>query len=273
MLFYHLRSVEYQDTPSGNSPPAIIFDYSGRPLARLVGGTPAVFSQVQTDNDPELVRTRQDNTTANGFDVALEEEEAAVNSPHGSEIIGWFAMSPGSGTWDGYTYEVGDTGDSVTQNFYTQAFSTGFDQSPLLIASLGTYDGADPAGLRYKNLTSSSVEVKVEEDTTQNPETNHTTETVNYLAIAGDGLLSATAVNLAEDVRTEQPIRDSQTNGNEVSEFILMSQPNTIGKPIPLSDLELLDPSQSVSSNAFEFDPTQDLSSLMAAVEEPTFFG
>ena len=45
--------------------------------------------------------------------------------------------------------------------------------------------------LRYQNLLATGVQLKVEEDTTYDNETLHTTEAVAFLAIAGEGLLTA----------------------------------------------------------------------------------
>jgi hypothetical protein len=56
---------------------------------------------------------------------------------------------------------------------------------------MGTYNGADSSGLRYTNLTAAGVQIKVEEDTTLDSETGHTTEVVYFLTIEGDGILTA----------------------------------------------------------------------------------
>ena len=47
------------------------------------------------ENDAEFVQTHQRNSTANGFEVAMEEEEANQNSGHGTETVGWLAMERG----------------------------------------------------------------------------------------------------------------------------------------------------------------------------------
>ncbi|MCB0028473.1 MAG: hypothetical protein KDE28_11235, partial [Anaerolineales bacterium] len=52
-------------------------------------------------------------------------------------------------------------------------------------------DGGDSAHLRYRNLGAGSVELEIEEDTTEDSEIDHTTENVAWLAIAGDGQLQA----------------------------------------------------------------------------------
>ena len=153
---------------------------------------PVVVSQVQTANDPHWVKTRQRDVTATGFDVAMEEEEAKT-MPHGGEAIGWLAITMGQGNWDGHAYEAGQTADAVTHNWYQIAFGQSFAQGPRFVAGLATYDGTDSAHLRYKrsSLTAGGVEVMIEEDTTWDSETSHTTEVVHYLALEGDGTLTA----------------------------------------------------------------------------------
>jgi hypothetical protein len=63
------------------------------------------------------------------------------------------------------------------------------------VASLATYDGTDNAHLRYQNLGGDGVEVKVEEDTTDDTEMNHSNaEVVHYLAMVQGGTLTGQAV-------------------------------------------------------------------------------
>jgi hypothetical protein len=124
--------------------------------------------------------------------VALEEEESK-DSPHGSETIGWLAIEAGTGGWNGRGYEAATTADAVTHNWYQINFGQSFSQAPRFVAALATYGGADNAHLRYQSLTSSGVQVMVEEDTTCDTETTHTSEVVSYLALQGSGLLTARA--------------------------------------------------------------------------------
>ncbi|MEM9923190.1 MAG: PPC domain-containing protein, partial [Cyanobacteria bacterium P01_D01_bin.50] len=153
--------------------------------------TPVVMSQVQTLNGTDFVRTRQDDITQSGFLVGMEEEEANATSGHANETIGYMAMSGGSGNWSGLNYIADYTGDIVTHAWETVNFGAGFTQAPQLLASLASYDGADAAGIRYDSLGSSSVQFKVEEDTSFDSEMLHTTENVSFLAIEGSGILEA----------------------------------------------------------------------------------
>jgi len=151
--------------------------------------TPVVVSQVQTNNDPHWVGTRQNAVTTAGFQVALEEEEASTTA-HGSEVVGWLAIEPGQGSWSGHAYEAAQMG-SVTQNWAARSFGQSFGAAPRFVASLASYAGADSAHLRYQALTSLGVQVMVEEEKTWDTEMNHTGEAVHYLAIEGDGTLTA----------------------------------------------------------------------------------
>ena len=157
--------------------------------------TPVVLSQVQTNNDSEFVRTRQQNASLDGFSVTMEEEEALRNSGHAQETIGWLAMDSGSGDWDELSYQAGSTGDVVTHNWHELDLSN-FATTPNLMASIASYDGRDASGLRYREIggaNGSTIEIKIEEDKSFDSEINHTTEEVNFLAIEGSGVLTAQA--------------------------------------------------------------------------------
>ena len=157
--------------------------------------TPVIFSQVQTDNERDLVRTRQQNATANGFEVVMEEDEIKARNGEGhlNETIGYLAIASGSGNSNGVTFQAGSTSDSMTHALSSIDFGGEFSNIPHFFASIATYDGPDPSALRYQNLTTNGVKVKVQEDTTFDNEINHTTEGVNYLAIEGDNGLQGTA--------------------------------------------------------------------------------
>ena len=150
---------------------------------------PLIFSQVQTDNGADLVHTRQRNTNNSGFQITMQEEEARNNSGHATETLGWLAIDAGNGKWSQNNYLAGQTGNSVNHDWHTIGFKNNFSQSPVLLASIGTYNDADPSGLRYTNLKSDRVNIKVEEDTSKDAEVYHSNEAVNFLAVAGNNPL------------------------------------------------------------------------------------
>lgn len=166
---------------------------------------PLVFSQVQTDNDRDFVRTRQRNASNSGFQLAMEEEEAYGNSGHGNETVGWLALSAGTGSWGQNSYQAGQTGNSVTHNWHTINFENSFAQPPAFLASVATYDGGDSSGLRYSNLSKDRVRLKIEEDTSKDKEMNHTTEVVNFLAISGQDFLRGAPLNEQLELSENKP--------------------------------------------------------------------
>jgi len=152
---------------------------------------PVVLSHVQTNNDSQFVRTRQRNKSIDGFQLTMEEEEALKNSGHARETVGWLAMETGIGSWDNLDYQAGLSKSNVDHNFPRIDFGQTFEEVPNLLASLSSYNGGDTAGLRYRNLGTSGVQIKVEEDRSFDQEIIHAPESVDFLAIAGSGDLSA----------------------------------------------------------------------------------
>ncbi len=156
--------------------------------------TPVILSQVQTDNDSEFVRTRQKAASIDGFKLTVEEEEALKSSVHGTETIGWLAIESGSGSWDGLDYQAGHTGTEIDHSWNTIGFGQTFSSAPNFLASLASFNEGDSAGLRYRNLGASEVQIRVEEDRSLDNEIGHIPEMVDFLAIAGSGDLSAIVI-------------------------------------------------------------------------------
>jgi hypothetical protein len=154
--------------------------------------TPVILSQVQTKNGGQFVRTRQKQSNSNDFQLSLEEEEALKYSGHATETVGWLAIESGAGTWDGFDYQASHTGDEVTHKWHNLSLEENFSNTPYLFASLASYDGGDPSGLRYRN-NNSQLQIMIEEDQSLDSEVNHTTEIVDFFAISGLGELTAIA--------------------------------------------------------------------------------
>ncbi|MGK7879850.1 MAG: FG-GAP-like repeat-containing protein [Crocosphaera sp.] len=161
--------------------------------------TPVVFTQVQTNNETDLVYTRQRRTNNNGFELTMQEVEAKNGTGHALESIGWMAISSGKGNWNEKQYEVGLTEDNVTHNWYQLDFAQSYSQAPQLFANIADYDGADPSGLRYQSLGNNGVQVMVQEEQSSDAEILHTTEKLSYFILEGEGLLSVkTEVEIPE---------------------------------------------------------------------------
>ena len=137
---------------------------------------------VGTDADADAVATRNRNVGTGGFEVILQEEEAG--GAHGAaETIYWIAWQPGvNGAGDPITFEAGSQG-GMTHVFDPIAFSSTFVSQPCFLADMQTFAGIDPSTLRYRNLSTSGVEVQVDDEQSADAETNHNAaETVGWLA-------------------------------------------------------------------------------------------
>ena len=161
--------------------------------------TPVVLSQIQTYNSSDFTRTRQRNASTTTVQIGMEEQESQNLSSHVNEKIGYAAIETGTGNWNGIAYEAGQTGNSVTHNWQDLNFDDSLTQ-PQILAAISTYNGPDPAGIRYRNLNNGSVQFRLEEDTTADAETNHIAENIDYLALGGTGILTGQAVETSENM-------------------------------------------------------------------------
>ena len=148
---------------------------------------PVVFSSIVTAYDasayePGVLTTRMRNIDSYGFELALQTEEAVTWEP-GPETVAYVAWAVSSGELNGMQFEVGRTGDDVTDAPALVRFSSSFGTAPTLVADMQTADGGDTANLRWRNKSPSSVELWVDEEQSRDSETTHTTEVVGYLAM------------------------------------------------------------------------------------------
>ncbi|WP_327053059.1 DsbA family protein [Halomicrococcus gelatinilyticus] len=146
------------------------------------GGTPVVFSQPQTRRGLDAIVTRNRDVSADGMAVRCQEQDAY--GAHMDEQVGYLAVGQGYGTLGDAAFEAGRTADAVTHEWHEVTFDREY-LKPQFVADLQTYHGYDASQVRYRNLTSSGVEVKVEEERSVDDETIHRTERVGYLVVEG----------------------------------------------------------------------------------------
>jgi len=148
-------------------------------------GSQIVLAQTVTYDGPAPVATRvrrNPSHPAERFDVKVQEEEGA-DGWHARETVHYVAL-PSDVAWDlgAIKMSSGSTGDSLTHEWSASAFGDSFP-APTLLAGMQTYHGGNTAALRYRNLSSTSVEMKVEEERSADSEIAHTTEEAGYVAI------------------------------------------------------------------------------------------
>jgi hypothetical protein len=143
---------------------------------------PVILTSVMTFNGSQAVTTRIRNVTAFGFEVAMQEEEGN-DQVHATERISYVALESGPGHLLGSTFEV-STIAALTHSFDQVSFGETFVEAPCFYANMQTTSGTDPASLRWRHLTASGVQLKVEEETSMDLEIIHAAETIGYLAIS-----------------------------------------------------------------------------------------
>ncbi len=160
---------------------------------------PTILTQIQTDNSSSrFLHTRQLNPSGTSFEVKLEREESRnTTSPSSSEVIGYFAIEKRLGSLDGVAFEAGSfsASNSTASRSFVQSFSSGLH----CIATIATYNGSDPATLRWNSLSTNAYQAFVDEDVSSDSETNHSSETIDFFAIddnSGAGIFLNTSLDI-----------------------------------------------------------------------------
>ncbi|MEM9005052.1 MAG: DUF5060 domain-containing protein [Cyanobacteria bacterium P01_F01_bin.86] len=155
---------------------------------------PTVLSQVQSSNGADWVTTRTQDQSAQGFQFAMQEEEALNKGTHVNETVGWLAIDQGIANDGDTLLQAETTGKSYTDDRATVNFEKDFDTAPSVIAKLGSFAGGDTANLRLDDITTTSFGVGVHEEKSLDDELNHINEAVSFIALEGkSGVLTGTS--------------------------------------------------------------------------------
>ncbi|NEQ54952.1 MAG: hypothetical protein F6K11_33320 [Leptolyngbya sp. SIO3F4] len=159
------------------------------------GNTPTILSQVQTTNGRDWVTTRMKNPSNNGFQLAMQEEEAFNKGGHVNETIGWLALSQGIASDGDTLLQGGMTGRSFGSDRKSVQFAEPFENAPSVIAKLGSFYGSDTANLRLDDINNISFGARVYEEQSMDKELGHTNESISFLALEGtSGTLTGVSV-------------------------------------------------------------------------------
>ena len=191
---------------------------------------PVVFSQVSSDNELSAVATRNDNVTSTGFDVAMEEEEAN-STAHATEDIGWIAIESGGSVASGIL--VGTTGDVVTHTNTTVNYGGTFGSTPTFIADMQTTDGGDTSVTAGGSAVgTSSAQVYIDEETSGDGETSHTTENVGYVALEEGVYTGDTEINASDTLYGGDGDDDLYADLNEDTDIGIGAEANPLSATI-----------------------------------------
>lgn len=142
---------------------------------------PVVLTQPQVVQGAHPAVTRNNNVTADGFDVRLQEEQRLSNGGHRFESVGYMAFEQGVINLLSTRLEVGRTPTEVTDDWYRVNFKTTRD-TPAFLADIQTFNGIDTSYPRFNNLNKYGVDVKIDEEQSADNETVHKySESVGYI--------------------------------------------------------------------------------------------
>ena len=150
---------------------------------------PVLLTQIQTNDHAGFLNVRQTPGTVRSGKISLQTEEGNTNAQT-TETVGYLAVESGFG-WSGLPVEAYTTSKKVTDVWFDLQFDQIHEAVPNFLSSLASSTLLDNANLRYRKLSASHVQVRVQEDTTADEETNHGKEKVAYLAIGESGLILA----------------------------------------------------------------------------------
>jgi choice-of-anchor A domain-containing protein len=144
---------------------------------------PLIFAQMVTENDsfPANVRIRNVSTTQ--FEIKIVEEEGADNL-HGDETVAWFAIEPGSQSAN-FPFVAGNI--MANNNWRTVNLPASLPATAGLITNVQSNNEMDPLVVRFRNPSTSSFEVFLQEEMSADVETSHINETLGYFAFSNTG--------------------------------------------------------------------------------------
>ena len=158
-------------------------EFSGFEFDRSFDRRPVVFAQTQSYNGSDPVVTRLQNVSTTGGQVLVQEEEGEENGGyHTTESVGYVAVEPGTGLIGDQQFEVGNV--DVHEEWHTLEFGDSY-ADPQFLADIQTFTGPNTANVRYRNLTDSSVELKIQEEQSEDEEMAHRYERVGYAVFEG----------------------------------------------------------------------------------------
>lgn len=168
-----------------------------------VGSDPVLISRCQTFNGPNEVVTRNRSVTSAGAEIRLQEEQGQ-DGRHDLETIGFLAAPRGRADLT--------TGLVTATEEWSALRLTGIPSTePVVLASVATFDGANTVGVRLRNVGSSGFELFLEEETSGDEETAHTTEEVGIFATGTGPLVDASGAVVGEagTLDADQPDADT----------------------------------------------------------------
>jgi hypothetical protein len=153
-------------------------------FASSFGTIPLVFTQLDHSSTGAYT-TRLTNIDENGFSILAQGAEL-VQPQDLTFQTHWLAIEPGTGNSDNGIFEVGHTGERITDQPERFGFAGDFNTTPSLILTAQTTNENDTAGVRLVSANNQIASILMEEETSLDSERKHIAEDVGYLAFLTD---------------------------------------------------------------------------------------
>ncbi len=140
---------------------------------------PVVLTTVSTINDTSAATSQLNTVSLAQATVSIVKEENSSDI-HGEENVSYIAWEPTETTIGNMKVTAARTGKVVKHKWYGIDFGEPLLDTPLFLAAISPQAGGNTAALRYTNRTSSSVQVKVEEEQSKDNEMRHSREDIGY---------------------------------------------------------------------------------------------
>jgi uncharacterized protein (DUF1800 family) len=166
---------------------------------------PVVLGQVETTVNTSTtggttgvraLRTRINNVGTSSFQVNLITQESDTGTIS-NEGIGYMAVSQGRGYLDGKVLNAVRATAAVTSTLATITFPGTFT-NPVLIAQTQTVNEADPGELKMASLSTTSVQLRYQEETSLDTETTHAAEDLGYIVLGDMGGETAAKIEVGD---------------------------------------------------------------------------
>lgn len=140
---------------------------------------PVVFAGEISEYSGEKYLVNIKNVTTTGFDIQLiENTKSGYNNYHPPEVINWLAILNSDNN-----RQLGLA--NISHNWETVHFTNGYAETPKIIAQTQTENGPDIENIDLKDLTNSTVSLRVEE--APGWDGTHALETVAWMTFTNYG--------------------------------------------------------------------------------------
>lgn len=149
--------------------------------------TPTVFAQVASANESVALIPRLQQVNRSGFEVQVQQQEAATSRMTQGEQLHWLAIEAGAEMTGSWQYQVGFS-RVPNEGLFSRSLDSGFRYLPTILTSIQTFNERDPVGVRLTDVKSNQFSFQLEEEQSRDYELAHRGELVAWWAFSGPQL-------------------------------------------------------------------------------------